>query len=375
MELTVYAVGVMLLTLFDGLVSDSLWFGLYFVSVAVLGTFVVRERVPRWVLGLVSLAATVGFRVVGDSAGASGSFGLGEGFILLVVIVAASRRAVGPIGWPSVAVLVTALLCVPFRLSDDVLLAMIALLAAAGCALAVGAVLRNLDAERRLALAIATQDERDGFARELHDDVTNRVTGMMLMIQALRRSTGRSGADLDRELARVEAAGSEALTAMRRWVATLREGDGELDSELGRELGPELPGTPLPEVRRLLEQWEATSSGGRARLIDETRGEVHPDVQSTLHRIVQEAVTNVSRHAPGSAWLEVSLTQERDSLVLRIRNPVDDEAGIDPVPGSAGLGLIGMQERAHILGGIVEAGLEGSSIWSVRVTVPLVGTA
>lgn len=367
-EWTVYSVGVTLLTLFDIATSAAVWQWSSFVLVAVLGTLVLRGRVPAWALGLVSLVVTATFLAVGDATGAAGTFGLGECFILLIVSIVVSRRATGLRGWASVALIVGALLCAPFRvLSPDVLIFVIVLVAAAGCALAAGAVLRNMDGERRLALAVATQHERDGLARDLHDDFTNRVTSMILMVQAARRSLDSSSADLDDDLAKVEDAGSEALGSMRRWVATLRASDVERNHEL--------LATPLAEIPLILEQWETTSPPGRARYTDETRSPVADEIQTTAHRIVQEAVTNASRHAPDARWLEVSVADHDGALVVQVVNPVTSTPGDDPVPGSAGLGIIGMRERARLLGGTVEAGPTGSSTWAVRAVIPLDGAA
>ncbi|TDW63513.1 signal transduction histidine kinase [Curtobacterium sp. PhB25] len=368
MEWTVYTVGVTLLTLFDILTSAAVWQWLSFVVVAVLGTLALRGRFPAWALGLVSLVVTATFLTVGDATGAAGTFGLGECFVLLIVIIVRSRKAAGPRGWAGVALVVGALVCVPVRvLSPDVLVFVIVLVAGAGCALAAGAVLRNMDGERRLALAIATQHERDELARDLHDDFTNRVTSMILMVQAARRSLGSPSADLDDDLAKVEAAGSEALGSMRRWVATLRASDVERNHELGT--------TPLAEIPLILEQWEATSPTGHARYIDETSSAVPEEIQTTTYRIVQEAVTNASRHAPDARWLEVSIADHDGTLVVQVLNPVTSTPAVDSVPGSAGLGITGMQERARLLGGTVEAGPVGSSTWSVRAVIPLDGAA
>ncbi|KZX21450.1 sensor histidine kinase [Rathayibacter tanaceti] len=256
-----------------------------------------------------------------------------------------------------------AVVCLPLRaFSSDAPVFVVLLIAASGCALAAGAVLRNMDGERRLALAVATQEERDGLARDLHDDFTNRVTSMILMVQATRRSLDGSPSGLDDDLARVEAAGSEALVAMRRWVSTLRAS--------GVEQNPELGGTALSELPPLLEHWESTSTGGRARLIERIPTDVPDEVQTAVHRIVQEAVTNVSRHAPRATWLEVSVTESGGVLDVRVVSPLEAEPGSDPVPGSAGLGLLGMRERTRILGGSFEAGPDGAT-WAIRAAIPL----
>lgn len=360
----VFGVGTTLLTLFDVATSSvpSQW--AYVVVVAALATLVLLRRVPAWALSVTSLVATAAFLLLGDAPGFIGTFGLGESFALLVVIVVTVRRASTPRGWAVAASAVAALLAVPVRiLSYDALTYEILLVGAAGCAVAAGTVLKNMDGERLLALAVATQEQRDGLARDLHDDFTNRVASTVLLVQALRRSPEGLPRGLDDDLARVEESGAEALAAMRRWVSTLRADGVEQDQEL-REA------SPVP-TRLVLDQWEAMTPGGRARFVDGTRSEVPADVRATVHRIVQEAVTNVARHAPDARWIDVSFVETGTARVLEIVNPSVAGAGADPLPGSAGLGIISMRERARLHDGVVEVGPTGSSTWSVRATFPL----
>lgn len=353
-----------LLTLFDVWTSSAPWHWAYFVGVGVVATLVLRRRIPAWVLATMSVTATAVFLVLSDTAGIIGSFGLAECFALLLVTVTTVRHASTPRGWAEAAAISIALLAVPLRvLSYDALTYEILLVGATGCAVAAGTVLKNMDGDRLLALAVATREQRDSLARDLHDDFTNRVTSMVLMVQALRRSPEGLPLHLDDDLARVEAAGAEALGAMRRWVSTLRADGVEQDHEL-RE-------TSSTQTRLLLDQWEAMTPGGRARCVDGTRTDVPADVQATVHRIVQEAVTNVARHAPDARWIDVSFVETDGARVLEIVSPSGGCAGADPLPGSAGLGIISMRERARLHDGVVEAGPTGSSTWSVRVTFPL----
>ncbi|WP_317229661.1 histidine kinase, partial [Clavibacter sp. MX14-G9D] len=223
-------------------------------------------------------------------------------------------------------------------------------------------VLRDLDAERRLALERATREERDGLARDLHDDLTNRLTGMVLQLQATRRALGADGGALDADLAAVEDAGGAALASMRAWVRTLRATDVERDAELSS--------TPTEGLAELLARWEATASGGRAELDDRTPADVPDDVRATAIRIVQEAVTNATRHAPGARWIRVALRAEGADLVVEVVSPRMVPGG-DPVPGSPGLGLLGMRERAALVGGRLEAGPTAAGTWRVRLELPV----
>lgn len=364
LQWTVYTIGITGFTLLDIYITLGQWRGLFFLSMAILGTLALRGTLPEWAIGSISLLGTVVIIATNDPARLSTSFGIGESFIMIILVITTFRQAAGLRGWVHVALAVIALLCVPLReWSSETATFEVFFVAATGCALAAGAVLRNLDSERHLALAVATQNERDGLARDLHDDFTNRVTGMILMVQAMRRSVDVSRSDFDDELARVEAAGSEALGSMRRWVATLRESDVELNLELGALC--------IADISGLVAQWEATSQRGRARLVDSTRVTIPPGIQTTIYRIVQEAIANVSRHAPNAEWLEISISHSDHVLSVRVQNPQEIAPGVDPVPGSAGLGILGMKERAAAVGGKVEAGPAAPATWSVTATIPL----
>lgn len=373
---SVFVLGVGGLTLLDALLAASPLQAVIAVAMPGLGVLVVRGRIRPWILGAVSLAVTAASLLIGPALGSGAPLGLGECFVLLIAVVASSRTAVGARAWALAGIVVVAVVGVPLRLaSSDALVYAILLMAAAACALAAGAVLRDLDAERRLALEIATRQERDGLARDLHDDFTNRVTGMILSVQAIRRTLEPATAPLDAELARVEAAGGEALASMRAWVATLRATDVERD--------PELSAAPADGIRSLLDRWEAASPGGRAALDDGSPADLPDEVRTAAFRIVQEAVTNATRHAADAPWIRVAQRHDAGHLVVEVTSPLSagTDGGADPVPGSSGLGLLGMRERAALVGGTVAAGrfaADGGSgdagcVWRVLARLPLGG--
>jgi signal transduction histidine kinase len=365
LQWTVYTLGITAFTALDMYIAFGQWRALFFLAVAILGTLALRGALPEWLIGSISLLGTAVIIATDDPASFATTFGIGESFILIILVVTTFRQAIGLSGWAHVTLVVIALLCVPLReWSIGTATLEVLFVAATGCALAAGAVLRNLDSERHLALSVATQNERDGLARDLHDDFTNRVTGMILMVQAMRRSVDTPRSDFDDELAQVEAAGAEALGSMRRWVATLRASDVELN--------PELDAIYIADIGGLVAQWEATSQGGGARLVDSTRATIPLNVQTTIYRIVQEAITNVSRHARQAEWLEVSISDNDNAVSVSVLNPREIQPGVDPVPGSAGLGILGMKERAAAVGGRVEAGPAALATWSVTATIPLV---
>ncbi|MFT2750643.1 sensor histidine kinase [Clavibacter sp. Sh2036] len=363
-----YGVALGGLLLLDAAVSGSVGQCLYLVAVVALAALTARGRVPVWTVGAVAAAATLA-TVPLAASGIAAPFALSEGLVLLVAVVATTRRAVGARGAAAVALVALATVTLPVRLlSADTATFGILLVAVVACALAVGATLRNADAERRLALAVATQRERDGLARDLHDDFTNRVTGMILLAQAARRRVDAPGTELDAELARMEESGGEALASMRRWVRTLRDTGVERDPELADGIdGPD------DAIRALLDTWEAAAPGRRAELRDTTAAPLPAEVRATATRIVQESVTNATRHAPGADRIRVTLAEDphADAVVLTVVSPLEGTGrpGADPVPGSAGLGLVGMRERAAILGGRLDAGPVAGT-WTVRAVLP-----
>ena len=363
-----YGVALGGLVVLDAAVSGSLGQCMYLVAVVALAALVARGRVAAWTVGAVSAAATL-VTVLLAASGIAAPFALSEGLVLLVAVVTTTRRAVGARGAAAVALVALATVILPVRLlSADTATFGILLVAVVACALAVGATLRNADAERRLALAVATQRERDGLARDLHDDFTNRVTGMILLAQAARRRVDAPGTELDADLARMEESGGAALASMRRWVRTLRDTGVERDPELA-------DGAEAPEeaIRALLVGWEASAPGRRAELHDRTTAPLPVDVRATATRIVQESVTNATRHAPGADRIRVTLAEDphADAVVLTVVSPLDatGREGADPVPGSPGLGLVGMRERAAILGGRLDAGPVAGT-WTARAVLP-----
>ncbi|MFF3444738.1 sensor histidine kinase [Streptosporangium sp. NPDC002721] len=275
-------------------------------------------------------------------------------------------------------------------------------------ALALGGGHRLLAARHRAVAERVRRDERLELARELHDVVAHHVTSIVLQAQAARLVTARHPERTAGSLADIEAAGSEALAATRHVVGLLRdtapaaEGRERLDEltggrerlgepiqdrerfdELakGRERldaltgGRERLGEPIQDRERLGELVEGFGSQGRRahlRLDAEPTG-WPPQVSSTVYRIVREALTNVSRHAPHARTVTVGITQHERTVTVE----VEDDAPQVPARryrragyGLAGYGLIGMRERVEALGGTLTAGPRPGSGWSVRATVP-----
>lgn len=231
-------------------------------------------------------------------------------------------------------------------------------------ALTVGLCLRLFDTGRRATIDRVRRDERLELAREMHDVVAHHITGIVLQAQATQILARRrpenqenSLAGIETALAGIETAGSEALTAMRRVVGVLRDTD---------DAAPAMPG---PEhLSELVRRFDNHGPAVRLRLPDGPSA-WPPEVTTTVYRVVQESLTNVSRHAPHARSVEVSVAQDRQA----VRVEVLDDAPPAPAgsPLRSGYGLVGMRERVEALGGTLCAGPRPRQGWSVIATLPV----
>lgn len=233
--------------------------------------------------------------------------------------------------------------------------------AVAGPVLAVGAVgagcyLRWLAWRRDVAALSARSDERLQMARELHDSVGHHVTGIVVQAQAARLVAEQDAAAS--ALEQIEREGREALAAMRAVVADLREE------------APTAPHDDWSTLDGVLSNAAARGVPLRAWVDPAARELRGPIVAATL-RIVTEALTNVERHARSVTLVTVQVTLGPDQLLVEIR---DDGWGAAPGHPTA-FGLIGMTERAHALGGSLEAGPAPEGGWTVRALLPRRGAA
>ncbi|OPG03789.1 sensor histidine kinase [Microbispora sp. GKU 823] len=225
---------------------------------------------------------------------------------------------------------------------------------------------RLLDARRRAVAEGVRRAERLRLARELHDVVAHHVTGIVVQAQAARLVARKSPEKAGDALAEIEAAGSDALAAMRRVVGLLRD--------------PDEPATPAPGglggLGELIERFEAGGRAVRLRLPgEEETATWPPEVAGTVYRVVQESLTNVSRHAPSARSVTVSVERDRDTLTVEVAD--DSPRTPSRHHPRGGYGLIGMRERVEALGGTLRAGprpMAGSeSGWSVLATLPVPG--
>jgi signal transduction histidine kinase len=202
-----------------------------------------------------------------------------------------------------------------------------------------------LERERGEHARLAVVEERARIARELHDVVAHHVSVMVVQAAAARRILVRDPAQATEALDVVETTGREALAEMRRMLGVLRS------DESSDDLAPQ---PSLERLDALLDQ--VRDAGLRVQLLVEGDARpLPPGIDLNAYRIVQEALTNVLKHA-GSARATVRIRYGQRHLELEI---TDDGRGaaaaILRAPGG-GQGLIGMRERAKLHGGGVRAG-------------------
>jgi signal transduction histidine kinase len=229
--------------------------------------------------------------------------------------------------------------------------------------------------------------ERARIARELHDVVAHHISMIAVQAETARLATPGMPAAGAQRLLQIGDTARAGLTEMRRLLGVLREdaqasaadqpGADQLGAgQLGREwLGADRH--PQPGLRQLNELLDEarSASGAAARLIVSGPPVIlDPGVELAAYRIVQEALTNARRHAPGAA-VDVELRYTSDALRLRIRDngpgPLLASA-LAPVPAreAGGHGLAGMRERAAAAGGDLQTGAAPGGGFLIEATLP-----
>ncbi|HEX3691000.1 MAG TPA: histidine kinase [Solirubrobacteraceae bacterium] len=214
----------------------------------------------------------------------------------------------------------------------------------------------RLERERELLAQQAVGDERLRIARELHDVVAHNVSLMVVQAQAMAATGAQDGQYA--ALGHVADLGREALSEMHRMLGVLRLQDGG---------APELE--PQPGVRDLPTLIERTRQAGlEATLsVEGAPRELPATVDLSVYRIVQEALTNVIRHAH-ARQATVTLGYGSDALELTV---LDDGTGPNGEHSDGGHGLVGMRERVTLFGGELETGERSYGTgYRIRALIP-----
>jgi len=214
---------------------------------------------------------------------------------------------------------------------------------------------RAAEAER------AVVEERNRIAREMHDVVAHHVSLMVVQAEAGPVVVDHDPARAVEAFDYISATGKQALVEMRRLLGVLRE------DERGRR-------APLPGAEQIPLLVESVRAAGlRVDLeVTGTRRALPAAVDLSAYRLLQEALTNVSRHA-GPAQVQVSLCYGEDGLKLDV---VDDGIASASSPrGDGGHGLVAMRERVSLVGGTLTVGPRPDGGWAVSAHLPLEGVS
>ncbi|MFF3894276.1 sensor histidine kinase [Streptomyces sp. NPDC001812] len=235
----------------------------------------------------------------------------------------------------------------------------------------------------------ARDEERRRIAREMHDVVAHRVSLMVVHAAALQAVARKDPEKAVKNAALVGDMGRQALTELREMLGVLRSGG----SGGGRGAGDAVPlvavgvaaaaaasravdeargaggeGPRLVEIGELVEQ--SAAAGVVVDLSVEGEGRPYAgEVESTAYRVVQEALTNVHKHAPG-AKTYVRLAHRVAEIAMQVENEPPPEAGASARLPSGGNGLVGMKERVSALGGVFVSGPTDAGGFRVSAVIP-----
>lgn len=294
-------------------------------------------------------------------------FGPGELSILLCLFFIAVRHcprgsvvACGAlVGGAVLALPVRALRSEPDTMQGFMLIALVLIGLTAGFA----AYLRSMDYRRTVAVSETRRSERLAIAADLHDFVAHHVTGILVQSQVARMMADSRQDELDPVLASTSSA-----PRPRRWRPCAAR--SACCATAGTDPADRRPVGDLAGIADLTEGF-AGPLQKVALLRDPT---VHDDlpheVQAAAFRVVQEALTNVRRHAGDATQVTVRLRHDEGRLEVSV---TDDGRGGNALPDAAhggGFGLVGLKERVTALGGDLHAGPRGGYGWEVRAVFP-----
>jgi signal transduction histidine kinase len=218
--------------------------------------------------------------------------------------------------------------------------------------------IEQLDAARVALAEQAVADERQRIARDLHDLAGHTLATVLLHVTGARHVLPRDVDEAERALLQAETVGRASLDQIRFTVASLRT------SERGTD--PPLPGSA--ELIELVEEYRDAGLDVTALVTAPAAG-VEGPVGTALHRISREALANVARHAPANrVELTVDVDADSDEIRLVVADHGRPPAAQDPTNGH--FGLVGMRERAHAVGGDLDAGPTADG-WRVEARLPL----
>jgi signal transduction histidine kinase len=214
------------------------------------------------------------------------------------------------------------------------------------------------EAERELLARDAVLTERTRIAREMHDAVGHRVSLMVLQAGAIEMAAA-DPERVARLAGQVQTAGRQALDELRQMVGVLRAEDGEE--------APRAPQPGLADLPALVAQCRAAGMAVELAAPPEGSAPVEAAAGRAAYRVVQEALTNAAKHAPG-AEVRVAVERPAGELAVRVVNgPPSRPAGDAP---GGGYGLVGLGERVRTQGGRLTAGPRLDGGFAVEAVLP-----
>ncbi|MFC9132789.1 sensor histidine kinase [Streptomyces sp. NPDC057099] len=217
---------------------------------------------------------------------------------------------------------------------------------------------KELTAEEQARRALL--EERTRIARELHDVVAHHMSVISIQAQAAPHLAENPSAELTENLESIRQNAKDALSELRQVLGVLRSEHTEPEAD---------PHAPQPSLDRLDELVANVRAAGFAVTLRATgeRGPLPQGVELSAFRIIQEALSNAMRHAPG-AGVRVDIAYNPSDVTVRITNT----APTRPVPRSPGTGhgLLGMRERAAILGGTLTCAATADGGYEVTAVLP-----
>ena len=221
------------------------------------------------------------------------------------------------------------------------------------------AISRSVEADRLRSAIAAAEAERRRWARELHDETLQALGGLrVLLASAVRRSDAEANVEAMRQ----------AISDIEKEIQNLRGIITDLRPSLLDDLGL------LPAIEALIERRRA----GGLEIVSELSlperigngGGMAPELETTVYRLVQEALTNVVKHA-NATLVHVSCSGSRASCVVEVS---DDGVGFDTTAQTVGFGLAGIRERIYLADGTFDLSSDKSGTL-LRATIAIDATA
>ena len=217
-----------------------------------------------------------------------------------------------------------------------------------------------LEADLETKAVLAATEERTRIAREMHDIIAHGMSTIVVQSQAAQGVVQEDPAKARELLETIENIGRDSVTEMRRMLGVLREHDPKLELE---------PQPTLSNLSSLGSQLEVDGVDLELHVVGEERA-LSPGIELTAYRVVQEALTNVLRHAGRPVAINARIEYGPSDLAITVS---DDGRGASSSATSptGGHGLVGMRERVELYDGEWEAGPRSGGGYSVAVRLPL----